>query len=243
VFALPVFFAVPELPGEGRPQRRGVVAAYRSLGADVARLWRTSRPTVHFLVASAVYRDGLSGVFVFGAIIASTTFGFSAGQVIQFAIAANVVAGLATVAAGWLDDRIGPKAVVVGSLVGLVVSGTAVFLLHDAGQGAFWVFGLLLCVFVGPAQSASRSLLARLSPDGHESELFGLYATTGRAAGFLASFAFSTTIAIAGAQYWGVLGIMAVLLLGLGLLLPVQVGGRDASGASGPAGRSGAGAR
>ncbi|MFS0700390.1 MFS transporter [Cellulomonas sp. 179-A 4D5 NHS] len=236
ISALPVFFAVPELPVEGRPERRGVVAAYRSLAADVVRLWRTSRPTVRFLVASAVYRDGLSGVFVFGAIIASTTFGFSAGQVIQFAIAANVVAGLATIAAGWLDDRIGPKAVVVGSLVGLVVAGTAVFLLHDAGQGAFWVFGLLLCVFVGPAQSASRSLLARLSPEGHESELFGLYATTGRAAGFLASFAFSTTIAIAGEQYWGVLGIMAVLLLGLVLLLPVKVGGRDASGSARPSG-------
>lgn len=228
LFALPVFFAVPEVPVEGTPERRGVVAAYRALGADIARLWRTSRPTLAFLVASAVYRDGLSGVFVFGAIIASTTFGFSAGEVIQFAIAANVVAGLATVAAGWLDDRVGPKAVVVGSLVGLVVAGTAVFLLHDAGPGAFWVFGLLLCVFVGPAQSASRSLLARLSPEGRESELFGLYATTGRAAGFLASFAFSTTIAIAGAQYWGILGIMLVLLLGLGLLLPVRVGGRDA---------------
>ncbi|GEA87028.1 MFS transporter [Cellulomonas cellasea] len=125
VFALPVFFAVPELPVAGRPERRGVVAAYRALAADVVRLWRTSRPTVGFLVASAVYRDGLSGVFVFGAIIASTTFGFTAGQVIQFAIAANVVAGLATVAAGWLDDRIGPKAVVVGSLVGLVVARRA----------------------------------------------------------------------------------------------------------------------
>jgi UMF1 family MFS transporter len=226
LFALPVFLSVPELEvAEVRP-RRTLVGSYRALAADVARLWRTSRPTLAFLVASAVYRDGLAGVFVFGAIIASTTFGFSASEVIVFAIVANVVAGLATVVSGFLDDRLGPKAVIVGSLVGLVIAGSTVFVLHDGGQTVFWVFGLLLCVFVGPAQSASRSLLTRLSPPGRESEIFGLYATTGRAASFLAPFAFSTAVAIAGAQYWGVLGLVLVLLLGLGLLLPVQVGAR-----------------
>ena len=78
-------------------------------------------------------------------------------------------------------------------------------------------------VFVGPAQSASRSPLARVIPPGRESEIFGLYATTGRAASFLAPVAFSSFIAISGAQYWGVLGIMLVLGLGLALLLPLTV--------------------
>ena len=50
----------------------------------------------------------------------------------------------------------------------------------------FWIFGLLLCLWVGPAQASSRSFLARLAPDGPEGEMFGLYATTGRAASFLA---------------------------------------------------------
>ncbi|MEK8228947.1 MFS transporter [Oerskovia sp. M15] len=149
-------------------------------------MWRTRRSTLGYLVASAVYRDGLAGVFTFGAVIASGTFGFSASEVIVFAIAANVVAGLSTIAAGWLDDRIGPRRVILGSLVGLVVSGTAVFVLHDGGAKVFWVWGLLLCAFVGPAQSASRALLGRISDEGREAEAFGLYATTGRAASFLA---------------------------------------------------------
>jgi len=232
VFAVPVLVAVPDIPvptsdAAGPASARGLVASYRKLGVDVARLWRTERSTLSFLVASAVYRDGLAGVFTFGAVIASGTFGFSASEVIVFAIAANVVAGVATFASGYLDDRLGAKSIIVGSLVGLLVAGVAVFALHDGGAPVFWVFGLMLCVFVGPAQAASRSLLARLATPGREAEIFGLYATTGRAASFLAPFAFSTFVALTGRQYWGVLGIMLVLAVGLALVVRLPVGARS----------------
>ncbi|RMI03507.1 MFS transporter [Cellulomonas triticagri] len=226
VFAIPVLLAVPDEPVAAsgrRPARVGVVEAYRRLVADVRDLWRHSRSTVLFLLASAVYRDGLAGVFTFGAVIASGTFGFSASEVVVFAIAANVVAGIATVLAGLLDDRVGPRALIVTSLVGLVVAGVATFALAGAGTNAFWVCGLLLCVFVGPAQSASRSLLTRMTPPGRESQIFGLYATTGRAASFLAPFAFSTFVAVAGSQRWGILGIVLVIAIGLAALLPLSL--------------------
>ncbi|WP_343043741.1 MFS transporter [Rathayibacter agropyri] len=232
VFALPVLFAVPEAPARaGGAERVGVVASYRALFAQIAVLWRESRTTATFLIASAVFRDGLTGVFTFGGVLAQGTFGFSAGDVILFAIAANVVAGVATIAVGALDDRVGPQAVIVASLIGLIVTGSLLFTLHDAGATAFWIFGLLLCLFVGPAQSASRSYLARLIPEGREGEIFGLYATTGRAASFLAPAAFATAVSIATAasgateanvQYWGILGLVLVLAVGLVLLIPVR---------------------
>jgi UMF1 family MFS transporter len=225
-FAVPVLVTVPEVPPSPRRSRPGVLASYRRLFADVAALWRERRPTLWFLLASAVYRDGLAGVFTFGAVIASGTFGFSAGGVVVFAIAANVVAGVSTIVAGYLDDRVGPKAIIVTALTGLLVAGTAVFLLHDGGQAVFWVFGLLLCLFVGPAQSCSRSLLSRVIPPGHESEVFGLYATTGRAASFLAPLAFSTFVVVSGSQHWGIVGLMLVLALGLALLVPIRVADR-----------------
>lgn len=225
VFAIPVLITVPEVPA-GQHSRIGFLASYRRLAADVAELWRTSRSTLRFLVASAVYRDGLAGVFTFGAVIASVTFGFSASEVIVFAIAANVVAGVATIAAGWLDDRLGPRTIIVTALIGLVVAGLALLVLHAGGSTVFWVFGLALSLFVGPAQSASRTLLARLIPPGRESEIFGMYATTGRAASFLAPLGFSTAIVLGGAQYWGILGIIAVVGLGLALLWPIRLGAR-----------------
>ncbi|HYI32909.1 MAG TPA: MFS transporter [Glaciibacter sp.] len=223
LFALPVLFAVPEYssPTERRA-RVGFIQSYVVLGHDIARLWQTSRQTVHFLIASAVFRDGLAGVFTFGGVLAASVYGFSPGDVIIFAIAANVVAGIATMAVGVLDDRLGPKPVIIASLIGLLVSGMVVFALHDGGPLVFWTAGLALTLFVGPAQSASRTFLARLIPPGREGEVFGLYATTGRAVSFLAPMAFALFVMIFGETYWGILGIMLVLLLGLLLLIPVK---------------------
>jgi len=223
VFALPVLLTVPEYRGVGAKREKvGFFGSYVRLGRDIARLWRESRHTVWFLLASAVFRDGLAGVFTFGGVLAASVFGFSAGEVIIFAIAANVVAGVSTIAVGALDDKLGAKPVIVAALVGLVISGMLVFLLHDGGQIVFWTAGLALCLFVGPAQSASRTFLARIIPAGREGEVFGLYATTGRAVSFLAPTMFALFVAISGEAYFGILGIVIVLLAGLLLLLPVR---------------------
>jgi UMF1 family MFS transporter len=224
VFALPVLFSVPEItPGRTAGAKRvNFIQSYVILGRDIARLWKTSRHTVYFLIASAIFRDGLTGVFTFGGVLAAGTFGFSASEVIIFAIAANIVAGISTVVVGSLDDRLGPKPVIITALIGLVVCGTMVFVFHAGCQTVFWTFGLALCLFVGPAQSASRSFLARVIPPGREGEVFGLYATTGKAATALAPSAFALFVTIGGAQYWGILGIVLVLAVGLVLLIPVK---------------------
>jgi UMF1 family MFS transporter len=224
IFAIPIFVFVPELPpAKSVGAKVGFFASYAVLVKDIARLFRESRHTFWFLVASAVYRDGLAGVFAFGAIIASGTFGFEFLEVVAFGIAANLVAGVSTIISGRFDDRFGPRAVILFSLVGLVVAGTGVFALHDAGKIVFWIGGLALCLFVGPAQTASRSLLARVSPAGREGEIFGLYATTGRAASFISPGLWALFIAIAGAQYWGILGIVLVVAVGLVLMLLVKL--------------------
>ncbi|BEH03386.1 hypothetical protein brsh051_26670 [Brooklawnia propionicigenes] len=89
--------------------------------------------------------------------------------------------------------------------------------------------GLIMCMFVGPAQSASRSFLARLIPEGKSGEVFGLYATTGRVVSFLSPALFGIAIAVGArvtgqenTQYWGILGIVVVLAIGLAVMIPVK---------------------
>ena len=223
IFAIPVFFAVPEIAPDttGTKPRTNILRAYRELFRTLTSLWKNARVTLYFLIASAVFRDGLAGVFTFGGVIAALSFGFDPSTVIIFAIAANIVAGVATILGGVLEDRLGPKNVMVSSLILMVVCALLVFILHPLGTWVFWAFGLLLCIFVGPVQSASRSYLARLIPPGHEGEIFGLYATTGRAVSFLAPAAFTLAITLGGATIYGILGIALVLLLGVALLIPV----------------------
>lgn len=233
-FSLPIFLNVPEAPPAPGRERVGFFRSYVVLVKDIARLWREARPTFWFLLASAVYRDGLAGVFTFGAVIASITFGFSFNEVVIFGVAANVVAGVSTILSGRLDDRFGPRAVILATLGGLVVSTVVVFFAHDAGAAVFWVFGLFLSALVGPAQAASRSFLARVTPAGREGEIFGLYATTGRAASFLAPLAWAGFIAAFGAQYWGILGIALILAAGFVMMLFVRLPKRVTDAASGP---------
>lgn len=221
IFAWPLFKYVPEAPGSER-EPVGLLRGYGILWADLKNLWHTARSTLWFLLASAVYRDGLAGVFTFGAIIAAVAFGFSDQGVMMFGIAANLVAGVSTMIAGRFDDRLGPRRVILVALSGIVLAGLVIVSLHGLGQVVFWVCGLLLSALVGPAQSASRSLLARVSPAGRESEVFGLYATTGRAASFLAPAMWSISIAVFGATIWGTLGVIAVVLVGLVLMLFVK---------------------
>ncbi|MCG2623218.1 MFS transporter [Arthrobacter sp. I2-34] len=232
VFALPVLFAVPEVPRRATGPRTGLLASYAVLARRIRTIYRADRHTVYFLLASAVFRDGLAAVFTFGGVIAAGTFGFTLTQVIFFAIAGNIVAAAGAVIGGFLDDRAGPKAVIVGALAGLLATGGALLVLGPEehvlfgaafdGTLTFWVFGLLLCLFVGPAQASSRAYLARLAPEGEEGGLFGLYATTGRAVSFLAPSLFALCIGIFGSQRYGILGILLVLLAGLLVLLPVR---------------------
>ena len=72
----------------------------------------------------------------------------------------------------------------------------------------------------------------RLAPPGREGELFGLYATTGRAVSFLAPTLFGVSISLFGSERAGIVGILVVLAAGLVALWPGAAAGgtRDGSG-------------
>lgn len=227
-FAIPVLLAVPELPRTGADPgaaQAGFVESYRVLWRDVRDLWSADRRTVYFLLASALFRDGLAGVFTFGAVLAVTVYGIDAADVLIFGVAANVVAALGALVAGRFDDRIGPKAVIVVSLSSMIVVGAV--LLAVSGPAMFWIFGLLLCLFIGPAQSSARTFLARIAPPGREGQLFGLYATTGRAVSFLSPTLFGFFAWWFAADRGGIVGLLLVLAAGLVALTAVRAPARD----------------
>ncbi|ROQ39966.1 UMF1 family MFS transporter [Frondihabitans sp. PhB188] len=222
LLAIPLFVNVPEIPATGPTTARlSFLASYKRIGRTIAQLYRKNPQVLLFLGASAVYRDGIAAVFTFGAIIASQVFGFTQSEVLYFAVAANLVAGTGAFLAGRYDDRLGPKLIIVVCLAGLVIAAVAILFVGDAKAG-FWACGLFLSLFVGPAQSSSRSFLARVTPPGREGEIFGLYATTGRAVSFLAPLLFTVFVAISGNTRFGAIGIAIVLAVGLAMMVRVN---------------------
>ncbi|GAA1320764.1 MFS transporter [Leucobacter albus] len=215
VFSLPFVLWVPEPPARTDRPRVGFFRSYRVLVRDLGSLFRNDRQTFWFLVSSAVYRDGLAGIFAFGGILAAVSFGFSATEVMIFGVALNLVAGVSTIIAGRLDDRFGPRAIIVMSLIALVASGLFIFFFREEGKAIFWVGGLILSAAVGPAQASSRSLLTHLAPANMQGEVFGLYATTGRVMSFLSPWLWAAFIGWFGATHFGILGLIIVVAIGL----------------------------
>ena len=226
---LPLMLRAPRHPATAPGERWSPWQGYASIIRRVLRAVKEEPVMLQYLVASAIYRDGLGAVFSIAGVLAANAYGFGAVEIIVFGIAANLVAGVGVFLGGRVDDRVGPRPVIIAGCAGIIVLGLVVLAFEPTI--VFWVAGLAICLFVGPVQSASRNLLTRLSLPGRETENFGLYATTGRALGFLGTAAFAATVALSGETRTGILGIVIVMALGLVAFLPIRLGaaGRAAS--------------
>jgi len=229
IFSIPLMVRVPETERKSTYKRQGIITSYKETIREIGTLRKQAPQTFKFLISSAIYRDGLAGVFTFGAVLGTLAFGFNQTSIIFFGIAANIIAGIGAAIGGRLDDVIGSRAIIIASLIGLIISGTCVFVFAGNGASAYWSFGLALCLFVGPAQASSRTFVSRFAPKGREGEVFGLYQFTGRAVSFLSGSMWSLSIAFAGiigvttgATVWGIWGIILILAVGLFLLLRVD---------------------
>jgi UMF1 family MFS transporter len=181
---------------------------------------RKYRQTVRFLLARLVYNDGLVTVFAFGGIYAAGTFGFAFEEVLLFGIVINVFAGLGAAAMGLLDDRIGGKRTIVISLIGLTAAALLAILATSAMW--FWIAGILIGVFAGPNQAASRSLMGRFVPHELENEFFGFFAFSGKLTAFIGPFLLGVLTDVSGSQRVGVSVVVVLFVLGLLLLLPLD---------------------
>ncbi len=219
VFVWPMFVFTPDRDRSGLALGEKVRRGLSNLWGTLMRL-RDHGNIVRFLIARMIYADGLVTVFAFGGIYAADTFGMALKQVIIFGIVLNVTAGIGAFCFAWLDDWFGSKRVIYISLSGLLATALGAVVVQDVAW--FWVWGSLLGIFVGPAQAASRSLMARLAPAELRTEFFGLYALTGKATAFAGPALVAIVIAATESQRWGLSTVLAFFAVGFLLLLTVK---------------------
>jgi UMF1 family MFS transporter len=251
LFVLPLFLFTPDAP-----RRRSVRAAIRPglarLRANIAGL-RHDRNLARFLGANMVYIDGMNALAVFGAIYATSVFGWSAVELGLFGILLIVCGIFGSLAGGRLDDRFGPKPVVIGAVLLLAAATIAILsvdasrilffipvappvpgdgLFSSADERAYLVLGVVIGLTVGPAQAASRSLLTRIAPRGEITQYFGLLALSGRVTSFVGPLAVGILTTVSGSQRVGISVIVVFFLGGAALLAGVRPSRGGVSGGS-----------
>jgi UMF1 family MFS transporter len=215
VFSLPLLLLVAEDKSTVSAGGHVLKDTFTQLRRTFTEL-RKYRQTIRFLLARLLYNDGLVTVFAFGGIYAAETFGFSLEQVLVFGIVINLAAGIGAMAMGHLDDRLGGKRTIMLSLVGLF--GATLLATLASSPAAFWLAGILIGIFAGPNQSASRSLMARFVPPEAENEFFGFFAFSGKLTAFIGPLLLGVLTAWSGSQRVGVSVVLVLFTAGFALL-------------------------
>ena len=218
VFAVPMFRWVPE---PEHPNTLPLGELLRGTAGQLANTFKHIRlygHIVRLLIARMFYNDGLVTIFALGPLYAAEVFGFTLTEVMYWGLALNVTAGVGAFVMGFLDDRIGGRKTILISLVGLTLATGWATLAPTESKTSMFLAGLVVGIFVGPNQAASRSLLGRFVPPEKETEFYGFFAFSGKAIAFLGTAVYAGMTTAFGSQRYGVGAIIVFFLIG-GLIL------------------------
>lgn len=239
VFLVPLFLFTPDV--KKTVKAAGAVSkGLRELGQTLKKL-PGNTSLFAFLGSSMLYRDALNGLYAFGGIYAAGVLGWSITNIGLFGILAAGTGAIGAWLGGRMDDRFGPKPVVIVSLLLLTLasiliistSKTQVFFIEVGTLEArsslpdmlFYFSGALIGAAGGAIQAASRTLLVDQADPARMTEAFGLYALSGKATSFIAPLAIAFMTVTFDSQRLGITPVIGLFLLGL-LLLPYVQGRR-----------------
>ena len=215
LFSVPMFLFTSDRPQTGIGLSSAVQSGWKQLKTSIREV-RKYKQIVRFLVARMVFIDALATGFAFGGIYAAGTFDLGERDVLLFGIGLNLTAGLGAATFAWLDDQLGSRTTMLISLMGLIVCTSAVLLVQNVLW--FWVFGLLLGIFVGPVQAASRTYMGHVAPQDLQNQMFGLMALSGKVTAFLGPLLVGWLTFWADSQRIGMSVIVLLFVIGFGLL-------------------------
>ncbi len=246
VFVAPMFLLTPDSPRTGMRLKEAAQGGVGRLKATIAELPKL--PALgRFLLANMIYQDALVALFAFGGIYAAGVFGWQTIELGVFGILLTVTGTLGAWLGGKLDDAIGGKPVILGSIACLLfaclgilsLSADHILFVIPAAPAApavpgdglyasvpervYLGLGLLIGLVAGPMQAASRSLLARLAPEGRIGEFFGLFALSGKVTSFMGPTLVALATSVFASQRAGLAVLIVFFLAGGALLAGVNV--------------------
>lgn len=185
-FALPCLLAVrdrrPSLAADpgAAAERRGIVGMGREAIRDLVATVRRARGRPHgrLLVARFLYVDALATVIAFMTVYARRTGDFSSRDIDLLLLLSTVFAIAGAIAAGLLVSRVGPRPILLGTL--LAVGATLIVAGASGSSAILWAGGPVVGAALGIVAATDRVFMLRLVPPERRGDGFGPYALIGR---------------------------------------------------------------
>ena len=220
-FAIITFALLKRRPQKkSLPPGKGYISAGFSEIIDTFRELRRLPLTARYLLAYLIYNDGIQTV-----IFASSAFLeqelFPQGNP-EFLLKIFLMVQFVAVAGALLFERLAylikTKNAIIVSLV--IWSGVVIYayrFLHSVPEA--WAMAAVIAIVLGGSQALSRSLFARMIPEGKEASFFGLYEVSERGTSWMGPLLFSIVIARTGSYRMALLSLIFFFVVGLIVLL------------------------
>jgi UMF1 family MFS transporter len=212
-----------------RPQAVSAEQAGRSgLVASLQRLrdtWKHARLYQDFrllLACATAYQAGIAVVIALAAVYAEQVLGFEQTETMLLVFLVNIASAAGAFVFGYVQDRVGHKRALGGTLVGWVLMTVLAFLAQ--GPALFWVAAVIAGLCMGSSQSAGRAIAGLFAPPARLAEFFGLWTFAVRLAAILGPLTYGlVTWATAGNHRLAILSTALFFAVGLLLLKPIDV--------------------
>lgn len=245
VFTLPMLFFTPDQKPSGISIKKAVRSSASQLMSTLRKLKLYKNITL-YLVARMFYNDGKTAVLIVGGVYASSMFSWGFEAMTIYGLVLTIFAISGGVLGGWLDNTFGSRNAILISIGGTTVILLAAvsitptemffFIPMDPGAPKLWAFPFFntlpeityLCVvifaaiFITAAYANSRTMLARIAPEGMMAEFFGLYALSGTATAFIGTLMVERITDIFDSQRLGFASILILLIVGFIMMFWVR---------------------
>lgn len=176
--ALPIFLFLKErsVPRLDAADREAVRSAASESFAELRRTLGSLgdfRDFAWLSVCGFLYQCGVSVVITLSAVYAAAVMGFKTEDTLLMVFLVNITAAVGAFAFGYVQDRIGHKLALAGTLcVWIAMIAVAAF---STERWQFWVAANLAGLAMGSSQSAGRAMVAVFAPSSRLAEFYSFW--------------------------------------------------------------------